>query len=352
MAVKINWERLSVLVVEDNSFVRFILSNTIKALGVVNVVAVADGKAAIELIEEIKTSPERAGLSTIDIILSDFYMPEIDGAMLLRWIRTSPKSFNRFVPFVMVSGAADPEVVSLSRDLGVTSFLAKPFSPSTIGEKLIQIIESQPVFVLTDSYLGPNRRRRRTEVAEERRTAKPEEIQQIEGETDQTKPRRNYKAAYIRLPNRLRDKLIAPGEKGNLELDEEFLTRAQASIDGMEQRYTDWVEESMETLSEALAAIARGDRGTSDHVATINRLAHELRGQSGIFDYPLITGVGKSLYLATVNPDMSVPESQLKLFGAHIDTIRAVLRNKIKGDGGDIGLALLKEIEAAAKHFA
>jgi hypothetical protein len=41
----------------------------------------------------------------------------------------------------------------------------------------------------------------------------------------------------------------------------------------------------------------------------------------------------------------------MKLIGAHIDTIRTVFKNKIVGDGGEIGTALLKEIAEAVKKY-
>jgi hypothetical protein len=38
--------------------------------------------------------------------------------------------------------------------------------------------------------------------------------------------------------------------------------------------------------------------------------------------------------------------------GAHIDTIRAVVSQKISGTGGEVGQALLQEMEVAVKKFA
>ena len=44
-------------------------------------------------------------------------------------------------------------------------------------------------------------------------------------------------------------------------------------------------------------------------------------------------------------------ENKANLIGAHVDAIRTVFNNKIKGDGGEVGVALMREIEAAVKRY-
>ena len=103
----------------------------------------------------------------------------------------------------------------------------------------------------------------------------------------------------------------------------------------------------------SLAALEIGgwpEDGNAKHLASINRIAHELRGQSGTFGYQLITSFGKSLYQETMDPEMKVTEGRLKLIEAHIDAIRNVFRNRITGDGGQVGLTLLHEIEDAVQR--
>jgi hypothetical protein len=99
-------------------------------------------------------------------------------------------------------------------------------------------------------------------------------------------------------------------------------------------------------------ALAVGEGDAATHIANINTIAHELRGQSGIFDYPLITHIAKSLYEATMTANIEVTGAWIELIGAHIDTIRAVFSQKISGTGGDVGAALQKEMEIAVRKFA
>ena len=62
------------------------------------------------------SDPVGAVLGEVDLVLSDYLMPGINGNLFLRWIRTDEGSPNRFVPFVLVSGAASRDVVEDSRD--------------------------------------------------------------------------------------------------------------------------------------------------------------------------------------------------------------------------------------------
>jgi hypothetical protein len=83
----------------------------------------------------------------------------------------------------------------------------------------------------------------------------------------------------------------------------------------------------------------------------INILAHELRGQGGVFGYPLISGFGKSLYNGTGN-SACVTENFLEFVKAHVDGITAVINGNVKCDGGPVGKELLSTLEAAKKKYA
>jgi len=152
-------QRFSVLVVEDNPYLRSLLVQALKALGMGSVRTVGHGGEAIELLRLVAADPVKAGVMGFDLILSDWHMSPIDGLMLLRWVRRHKESPNRFVPFVMVTGYADRDKVAEARDMGVTEMLAKPFSVSSVAQRILQVIERPRQFVHTATYFGPDRRR-------------------------------------------------------------------------------------------------------------------------------------------------------------------------------------------------
>ena len=242
---EISWERRSVLIVEANSFVRFILTNTLNAIGIRNVATAPDGKAAIDLMNQVKDNPLKAGISAADIILCDFFMPEVDGNLFLHWVRSGKHSPDRFVPFIMVSGAADPEIVAEARDIGINTSLGKPFSPKSVADWLLYIENTRFIFGLSHNYFGLDRRRLKKEVETERRISEPEEIQQAHGPSALAGPRKGKRVAYFMLPNRLREKLGATDAKKKVEIGAAALETAENSIKDMEGEYPQWVDTSI-----------------------------------------------------------------------------------------------------------
>lgn len=351
MGQKPKWDRLTVMVVDDNSFVRQLLAHTVKAFGMNDVVAESDGATAIERLKMSRVDPAGAGIGTIDIILADYVMPAVDGMLLLRWIRTGDKVPDRFVPFIMISGAADKEVVEQARDIGVTEFLAKPFSAASIAERFVNLVNHPRQFVLAPGYFGPDRRRSNRPVEVERRAADESDIQVLHGPSKEKHLREDVRAIHFRLSNRLRDKVGDFARKGQVDFDPLVIEAAEARIQAMVGDYTTWVETYIVRMAEALEALGAGTGSSRKHMAEINGIAHEMRGQGGIFDYPLITDLGKSLYRVTEDPGEYVSENKVTLIGAHVDAIRTVFKSKIKGDGGEVGVALMREIEAAVKRY-
>ena len=154
-----NLDRFSVLVVEDNRYLQSLLAQSLKALGIGTIMTASDGGDAIDMLQMMAKDPMKAGVMNYDIVMANWQMSPIDGLMLLRWVRRSKESPQRFIPFIMVTGYADKDKVQEARDMGVTEMLAKPFSVSTIAQRLLQVIDRPRQFVHTPSYFGPDRRR-------------------------------------------------------------------------------------------------------------------------------------------------------------------------------------------------
>lgn len=155
----IDLSRISVLVVEDSPFIRSLLVNSIRILGVQSVRSVDDGSEAIEFLKLVEQNPMKAGMMSVDIIICDWEMSPVNGIMFLRWIRRHKESKDRFKPFIMLTGYSEPKRVQEAREMGVTEFMSKPFSVNAIADKIQSVIFKPRQFVHTNSYFGPDRRR-------------------------------------------------------------------------------------------------------------------------------------------------------------------------------------------------
>lgn len=158
------FDRFSCLVVEDSTFIRSLLISCLNALSVFQIKVAEHGGDAIDLLRLMKTDPMKAGIMTMDLVITNWQMSPVDGMMLLRWIRRGQDSPNRFMPVIMVSGFSEPERVREAREMGVNEFLTKPFSVNTLAQKIVNVIERPRQFVHTGDYFGPDRRRQSKDI--------------------------------------------------------------------------------------------------------------------------------------------------------------------------------------------
>ena len=154
--------RFTVYLVEDNGFTRRLLEIMLGDFGFGKVMTAKHGAEAVEYFKNRHGNPQSAANPGLDLVISDLIMTPIDGLLLLRWMRTAKESPDRFVPFIMLSGAADNEYVIQARNLGSTEFLAKPFSAHSVYKRILEVIDYPRQFVTTTNYFGPDRRRRNT----------------------------------------------------------------------------------------------------------------------------------------------------------------------------------------------
>ncbi len=142
--------KLRILVVDENSHIRQLLRTILQSVGVGSIQLSSDA------VEGFNTYCQKE----FDVVFTDSDVKPISGLGLVDLIRTSPKSPNPYVPIIMLSTFSDLEEVKEARDHGVTEFLAKPFTVDFVLKRLEAVIENPRSFVRTDTYFGPDRRRK------------------------------------------------------------------------------------------------------------------------------------------------------------------------------------------------
>lgn len=339
-----DFSRLGVLLIEDNSFVRQTLEDLLRHFRFGRIALANNGEEAIDY---MKTLGGASSIIAPDIIISDLVMTPINGLLFLRWMRTAKESPNRMIPFVMLSGAADTAYVHSARDLGVTEFLAKPFSGAAVYRHMVKVIEAPRQFITTTKYFGPDRRRQKQGLpGKEKRLKEEKDVTIVYSPDKVVKPKSPTDVWYFRLPNNLKEKAGGGGFKGAAEMPLDLLDEAEQQLERAALDFTTWAQGYLKNLSElceqALGVDAGIGRGKI--FMEINLLALELRGQGGTFGYPLISTFGKMLYDATVE-GCREDDNAVGIVKAHVDAMRAVLREKIAGDGGKIGRALLESLK-------
>lgn len=109
--------RRRILIVDDQKMNLVVLKAMLKKLGDFDVVMAADGKQALATLEAPDAQP-------FDMVLTDMWMPELDGAGLVKAIRASTK----LKPLPVHVVTADVELVKRHEEVGFTSIMLKPIT--------------------------------------------------------------------------------------------------------------------------------------------------------------------------------------------------------------------------------
>ncbi|MGL1862543.1 MAG: response regulator [Pseudodesulfovibrio sp.] len=119
--------KMRILVVDDSSTMRRIIGNTLKEIGMRNLVMADDGDTAWEKLQK----------DDFDLILSDHKMPNMSGEEFLKLVRGSDEF--RDIPFIMITAESFHENVMNAVKLGVSNYIVKPFSAKQLLEKLLKV---------------------------------------------------------------------------------------------------------------------------------------------------------------------------------------------------------------------
>ena len=95
---------------------------------------------------------------SVDLILIDCIMPDMDGYDFVRWLRRDAPAPTRYVPVIMILGHASQAKVHQGRDCGASFIVAKPLSPSMLLKRIIWLGGEDRDFVESEHYIGPDRR--------------------------------------------------------------------------------------------------------------------------------------------------------------------------------------------------
>lgn len=122
----------SILIVDDMKTVRMKLKQVCKDVGVENIYEAVDGQQALQLLE---------GLS-VDLILSDWNMPNMTGIELVAKIREIPALTK--TPVIFITSENEKGAILKSLMSGVTDYIVKPFPDAIVKQKICALLKIPP----------------------------------------------------------------------------------------------------------------------------------------------------------------------------------------------------------------
>jgi len=155
---------------------------------------------------------------------------------------------------------------------------------------------------------------------------------------------------FYRFKNRLREKTAGLGS-GGASISPEALKAAEEALGKMSEDYPDWVSGLIAKLHEQHGRCVDTPENRRECFEAINHMAHDMKGQGGTFGYPLITAFADSLYGFTSGTS-DYSDNQVELIKSHTDAMRAVIRGRVSGDGGEIGKKLTDGLNQAIEKYS
>ncbi|MDH5301600.1 MAG: chemotaxis response regulator CheY [Gammaproteobacteria bacterium] len=120
---------MCILIVDDFSTMRRIIKNLLRDLGFNNTQEADDGQTALPMLKSGK----------YDFLITDWNMPGMTGIDLLKAVRADPDL--NTLPVLMVTAEQKREQIIEAAQAGVNGYVVKPFTATTLKEKIDKIFE-------------------------------------------------------------------------------------------------------------------------------------------------------------------------------------------------------------------
>ena len=113
-----------ILTVDDSKTMRDMVSFTLRGAGF-EVIEAEDGVRALSVL----------GSSSVDLVITDINMPNMDGVTLIKQLRGKPNF--KSTPILILTTESGEDKKAEGRAAGATGWIVKPFAP----DKLLQVVK-------------------------------------------------------------------------------------------------------------------------------------------------------------------------------------------------------------------
>lgn len=120
--------KLEVMVVDDTSVSRMLITESLSEIGITNLALAKDGKQALDALMK----------KPVHLVISDQNMPGLDGLGLLKALREFKPTSK--IGFILISGSPDKTLIERGKQLGLNNFIAKPFSTKTVRNAIEAVV--------------------------------------------------------------------------------------------------------------------------------------------------------------------------------------------------------------------
>ena len=329
----------NILLVDADIELAKVLKTMLADMGFSNVHVTRSGKDAIELIRT----------TVYDFIITEWNTQHIDGMEFLSYLRKNPNSPNPAMPVIMLTGRAEMSDVFQARDYGINEYVIKPFTAKSIYNRLERIIEKPRSFVVSTTFVGPDRRSnsKPPDGVAERRVRKP--IPHIQSGTKDSKTVGAVPKMWS--PDfTLKNKLGKDMKLGDF-ITPEVLSKAQSSIDSIQDLSLQWIRDNLQELKSFYEVIV-GQNYPETINSDIGGVSLILNARAGTFGYSRASEISYGLYLFARNKFNPKNTDHHLILRKHIEVLHVILGNQMRGNAGEIGAQIATELKSLIVKYS
>lgn len=127
---------MRILVVEDLGIMRRVVVNTLKSIGFDDFVEAETGIQALEILNT----------DSIDLMITDWLMPQMDGLSLINIIRKSDNL--KDIPVIMLTTKGGKDDVLTAYTAEINGYIVKPFTAQVLKDKIDSVISPYQTYNL------------------------------------------------------------------------------------------------------------------------------------------------------------------------------------------------------------
>ena len=222
---------LTVLIVEDNPDMQFLLKCMVREFGVQSIETADDGTSALSVMQSVP----------VDLVVCDIQMRPMDGIEFVKTVRDGHLDIEPLVPIILLTAHSGLKRVAEAGIIGVDGFVTKPVSADKLHLRM-KSVAAKP---------------RSSLIATRRGTVARIGVSDV--------------------------------------VDAETAERARAVVANLAGAYIESATRDIETVDDAHARAVADPAEHGAQIKRIAELAHDIEGQGGSFGYPLMSAIGESL---------------------------------------------------------
>lgn len=330
---KAELNNIQILLVDNDIYIARIVIQHLQAMGFSNLRHVRKAEEALNYISTHR----------VDILITEWTLSPMDGLELVKRLRLSRNSPNRDLPIIMLTGRGELIDVAAARDVGITEFLVKPFTVKTLYDRIEHLIEHPRPFLLSQAYVGPDRRRRKKDsIAQTNR--RHQRVKAVEQLNNKEIPETILTPLLV-SPSYALKSAIGLSTPLSAIITLAILETAQQAIDNLTDDGLQWIKEDLSKLEDGYQQLqTKGVEAQNQ----IKETALLIKSRAGIFGFSLCSAIARLLYLF-ISYDFSPQNTRHRqIVKQSIESIKVLFAKNIKGRNG-LGEELLGELEQLIK---